>query len=473
MTRRLLFSYLTVTLVVLILLELPLAVFYRQREVDRLAAAAERDATVLASIYEDGLEKNLSLDPTAADEYRTDTTARVVVVDLAGISVVDSDAEIDRDFSTRPEIEVALSGRRSTGIRRSDTLDTELLYIAVPIASGGTVHGALRLTLDTQEVTERVWRFWVALVAIGVVVLVVIGGVGFAIARSVTRPVRRLQAAADRFSGGDLTPDPLDSSAPRELAALQRAMNDMAVQLDGLIERQRAFVADASHQLRTPLTALRLHLENIESQVSAPTTGQVEAAIDEADRLGVLVDDLLQLAQAERSGNTTAVDLAVTVGDRVDTWTATAELHDVVLASSIGSTDLPVVACAIPGGVEQILDNVIDNAIRAAPARTTVSVELVVGSEEHCVVVRDRGPGLDDDDKASALSRFWRADTSSPGSGLGLAIASSIAQASGGSLRLSDNDPTGLIVTLALPAAATDHTTVAPAAPCDQEKFSK
>ena len=78
--------------------------------------------------------------------------------------------------------------------------------MAVPVASGGVVHGALRLTIDTHEVTERVHAFWIGLVVIGVIILVVMAGIGTLIARSVTRPVRRLRAEAERFAHGDLTP---------------------------------------------------------------------------------------------------------------------------------------------------------------------------------------------------------------------------------------------------------------------------
>ena len=119
MTRRLLVSYLAVTVVVLLLLEIPLAVFYSQRELERLTAGLERDATVIASIYEDDLEAGRPLDPAAAEAYTIRTGARVVVVDARGISQVDTEQPSQRDLSTRPEIATALTGVRSTGRRSS------------------------------------------------------------------------------------------------------------------------------------------------------------------------------------------------------------------------------------------------------------------------------------------------------------------------------------------------------------------
>ncbi len=447
-------SYLAVTVVVLLLLEVPLALFFQQRELDRLTADIERDATVLATIYEDVLEDGLTADPLPALTYHTDTGARVVIVDAAGISIVDSELAPDRDYSTRAEIATALTGRRSTGTRYSETLDTDLLYVAVPIASGGTVHGALRITFDTHEVTERVWKFWIALAGVALVILTVMAGIGLLIARSVTRPVRRLHVAAEQFSGGDLTPVAIDSGAPPELVALGTAMNDMAARLADLIERQRSFVADASHQLRTPLTALRLRLENLQSAAAdQPTGDELDAAIEETTRLSTLVNDLLRLARTEQATDIGEVDLVPLVRDRVDTWAATAELGAVRL-----ELVLPVGegrATAMPGGIEQVLDNLIDNAIRAAPAGSAVTIELELGSTTHRVSVADLGAGLADEDKACALTRFWRSDTSIPGTGLGLAIADAIVGASGGSLSLADNEPNGLVVTFRLAAAST------------------
>ncbi len=453
MTRRLLLSYLAVTIVVLALFEIPLAIFFQQREQDRLSIDAERDATVLATIYEDALEKDLEPDPIPAADYFADTGVRTVVVDVDGISVIDTGNDVPRDFSTRPEIAAALNGERTTGTRYSETLGTELLYVAVPVASGGVVHGALRLTIDTHEVTERVQTFWIGLIVIGVIILVVMAGIGALIARSVTRPVRRLQAEAERFAGGDLTPSVSSGPSPPELAALEASMHEMARRLDDLIERQRAFVADASHQLRTPLTALRLRLENLETAVTEPTSvAQLDAAIDETTRLATLVDDLLQLARTERQAAIAEVDLAAIVRDRVDTWTATADVDDVRLEAQVPSESVHV--SAMVGGIEQVVDNLLDNAIRAAPAGSTVSVAVTQDDSGAQLVIADRGPGIDDADKAAALTRFWRADTGTPGTGLGLAICDAIVVAGGGHLRLDDNTPSGLRVTVTLAPAS-------------------
>ncbi len=209
----------------------------------------------------------------------------MVVVDRVGISQVDTGDVIDRDFSTRPEIAAALEGVRTSGTRRSDTLGTDLLYVAVPVASGGTVHGALRVTLDTSDVNRRIRTFWLSLGAIAVVVLSAVVVIGWVIARSVTRPLRELTASASRFASGDLSVSDHEPEGPPEIRVLDATMSTMAQRLDAVLRDQRRFVADASHQLRTPLTALRLRLENLQIDLAgADSDGPDRSAVDALER---------------------------------------------------------------------------------------------------------------------------------------------------------------------------------------------
>jgi signal transduction histidine kinase len=329
-----------------------------------------------------------------------------------------------------------------------------LVYVAIPVASGGVVHGALRITLDTAQVDAHVHRFWWGLAAIAVIVLSAMSLVGWLVARSVTLPLRRLNDTARRFGNGDLTVEDDTTDGPPELQELSGTMSTMAGQLAALIDEQRAFVADASHQLRTPLTGLRLRLENLQAGLTDADVEQVDSAIEEITRLSTLVTDLLQLARADRHDSPSAHDLAVLATERVDTWSALAETAQVHLAITTDRDS--VIAAAVPGAIEQILDNLLDNAIGMAPAGSTVTVTVTAGSTTHRLGVTDHGPGLSDHDKERATRRFWRGDTSRPGSGLGLAIAASLARASGGSLSLADAPGGGLAVTVDLLASPTE-----------------
>jgi signal transduction histidine kinase len=466
-TRRLLLGYLSVTVAVLVLLEVPLGLFYGQRELERRSAELYRDAAIIATIYEDALEGAAEPDPGPAFRYEDRTGARVVIVDVDGVSIVDTEQPTARDFTTRPEIAAALAGQWVSGRRPSETLGTQLLYVAMPVASGGEVHGALRLTITAAGTHAQIARFWWGLGAVATVVLATMALVGLLLARSVTRPLRDLQRMAERFSSGDLRTDAEGAVAgPPELQALARTMSTMAVRLDAVLQQQRTFVADASHQLRTPLTALRLRLENLQSDLEGAPAAELEAVIGETDRLSRLVNELLQLARAERAGEPVALDLAALTVDRVDTWSAVAESAGVGLQfdRAEGAAGAAVAVRALPGAIEQILDNVLDNAIAATPAGRSVHVSIDPpagpGSApeghdgiRHRLVIADEGPGLPDADKQRALSRFWRGSSTTGGTGLGLPIAHALAAASGGSLDLLDRPGGGLAVVVSFPVA--------------------
>lgn len=450
MTRRLLLSYLSITVLVLLLLEVPLGIVYSRREHDRFAAAAALDAGVLASFYEDVLEHGTPAEAAPADSYARRTGARVVVVDDAGVSIVDTDDEVPRDFSSRPEIRTALDGRRSSGDRRSETLDADLFYSSVPVASGGVVHGAVRLTLDSHEVSERVSTVWWALAAAAAVVLSVVAGVGWVLARSVTRPVRELRAAANRYAEGDLRPRPSPRSAPPELVELADSLGSMARRLDELLVEQRAFLADASHQLRTPLTSIRLRLENLQARLPDADADEVAAITRETERLTAIVADLLRLARADEPASRVAVDLGAITRDRVDTWQAVAEAEGVELV--LHAEPGPMWVTTVAGTAEQVLDNLLDNAVRASTSGDQVDVTVDVVEEGVRLVVADQGPGLTDDQKLLAVQRFWRGDRSEGGgTGLGLAIVEQLAERSGGALRLRDAHAGGLRAEVVLP----------------------
>jgi signal transduction histidine kinase len=450
-TRRLLAGYLLAAVVVLLVLEIPLGIIYQQRAMSGLEHDVERDATVLAGYYEEPLEQGVAPNPKAAQAYTRHTGVRVVVVDDKGTSLIDTSGPVGRDFATRPEVSSALSGRRAAGTRHSSTLGTDLLYVAVPISSGGEVHGAVRLTMDKAQTNAVVRRYWFGLFGVAVVVLVAITGIGWALARTVTRPLRDLDAAAARFATGDLAPSAPDPSAPAEITVLGETMNTMARRLDRLLSEQREFVADASHQLRTPLTALRLRLENLQDAADDPQDqDELGAALEETERLGSLVEGLLRLARAEEAGGTATVDLAGLAADRVDTWSAMAGAAGVTL--DLEAPGGAVDAVAVTSGVEQILDNLIDNAVGVSAEGTRVLVRVTRGRSAHELTVQDQGPGLSDELKERALDRFWRADRSTPGTGLGLPIAAALARASGGSLELHDAPQGGLAVVVSLPA---------------------
>jgi signal transduction histidine kinase len=440
MTRRLVLSYLAITLFVLVILEIPLAVTYERSQRDRLTTDIERDARVLATDAEGTLSGQADVDIQArADTYQQRFGGRVVVVDASGQSVADSGAPTPRDFSTRPEIvEVLGGGTLASGRRHSDTLDADLLYVAVPVASSAEVTGAVRITFPTGELDARVRRYWLSLAVLGGFVLLAVAGVGFVLARSVTEPVRDLEHVADRLASGDLTARAGQDTGPPEIRALAESVNEMAARLAVLVDAQHAFVANASHELRTPLTALRLHLENLRDasrpDASAPRQ-EIEAAASEVARLARLVDGLLGLARAQGARpERVDADVAGEARDRVETWSALAEEHGVELVLDV---DGQATAEVVPGAVAQVLDNLLANAIDVAPSGSDIRVSVRREGRFVELHVIDSGPGLSEADREHAFDRFWRGNGAAQGgSGLGLAIVAQLAHASGGDATL-------------------------------------
>ena len=451
MRRRLLASYLVVALLVLVALEVPLAISYARSERRDLTDKVERDAVALATLVEDSLERGGPVSAQvrrAAHDYGQDTGGRVLVVDSDGRALVDTAPTGSTGFSSRPEVATALGGEIATGTRGSRTLGSDLLYVAVPVASGGVVHGAVRITYPMSAVNSRVHRYWSILALVAACVLLAATAFAIALARWLTKPLDHLERAAVGVGEGDLSARaPVEG--PPEVRRLAATFNDTVATLDHLVRSQDQFVADASHQLRTPLTALRLRLENLERDVDAPGRDELNGALAEVERLSALVDALLVLARADRATSAPEpVDLDRLVRERVSSWAALAEDAGVSLDMRM---DDRLSALATPGRLEQVLDNLLANALDASPPGGTIALvgQRVNGSVE--LHVTDEGPGMTADEREQALDRFWRGGRAG-GFGLGLAIVDRLVRTDGGHVDLRDAPRGGLDAVVVLPA---------------------
>ena len=308
-----------------------------------------------------------------------------------------------------------------------------LLYVAVPVASGGRIDGAVRVTYPTSTIDSRVRRYWLILAAIAGIVLAVAFVVGMRVAAFVVRPLRRVESAAAAVGQGDLNARAPEHDGPDEVRSLATVFNDTVTRVSQLLSSQRQFVDDASHQLRTPLTALRLRLENLERDVREEGRADLEGALREVERLGELVESLLGLA---RSGARTAppgrVDLDRLVRERRDAWSPLAAERGLRLAVDVADA---VPAHAAEERVRQIVDNLLENAVEASPPGGTITLLVHAASPWVELRVRDEGPGLDEQERGRAFDRFWRG-RGGEGTGLGLAIVRSLVEADGGEVEL-------------------------------------
>lgn len=455
MRRRLLLSYVTLTLVVLLLLEIPLGVLYANEQRRSVTASVERDALRLSIKADEALEHgDVAAVGAVAQAYRARRGGRVLVVDADGKVIADSDARpaVGTDARDVPEIRAALRHREVQGSRAPATA-ADFLYFAVPIVAGNDVVGAVRVTYPTSFVDARIRRGWLLLVGIGLVALLVVFVVSLRLARQVTVPIERLADAATRFGDGDLSARAERGRGPPEVTELTARFNDTAAQVERLVGAQQEFVADASHQLRTPLAALRLRLENLESEVAAGGDAEADVAgsLAEVARLSRLVDGLLEVARAERAGGVaTTVDVRAVVTGRVDAWIAFADEHEVSFAVTLDGT---TAVRSVAGRLEQVLDNLVANAIEVSPAGGTIRIDAARGNERVTVTVADEGPGLTTEQRARAFDRFWRGSGAEGGAGLGLAIVRRLVEADHGAVRLDPAPGGGLAVVVDLPSA--------------------
>lgn len=459
MKWRLLAAFIGVTLVVLVAQNVPLATYVRSVERDRLLAGLERDAFVIAGSAEGVLSDGGDTDAlqSTVDLYRARDGAQVVVTDATGtaVAVSDDESRVGDDYSNRPEIAAALTGQPVTGERFSNTLGADLAYVAVPVRSGPDVVGTVRLTFPAAVIDDRAGDTVRGLVIVALISLAGAGVAALFVAFTIAGPIRRLQRTTERVAAGDLSTRAANDEGPPEVRQLADSFNTMTARVNELLDQQKAFTGDASHQLRTPLTALRLQLERAGDMIDTDPAGakaRVEAARAETERLQRLVDALLMLARAERHAMTTeTVDVGAVVAERVEMWAPLAAERAVVVRATPSATEPGIIALAVPQALEQIVDNLLDNAISIVPDGTTIEVAVHRAPERVTVHVLDRGPGMSEDQLAHALDRFWRAPTATHrGSGLGLAIVDHLARAGGGSVQLANRPGGGLDVAVHL-----------------------
>lgn len=437
----------------LIALGLPLTITLQQRA----TAELEREALIetqgiAAAIDPEDVDDPEKLQPIV-DQAAAQVGGRVIIVDEEGVLVVDSEGPAERGafFATpgRPEIRSALDGSPHSEIRDSQDLSEDIMATAVPIPDESRIVGAVRVTRSVQRVNDRVRNVTLGLLAIGGAALFAGLLLAFGLARSFSRPLVGLAGAARRLGSGDLSARAQDVGGATEIEDLGRSFDEMADRLERTVRAQREFVANASHQLRTPLTGMRLRIESaIAETEDEGAKRQLAAAEREVDRLSEIVDRLLATSRNVEEGKPTHVDLGDAVARAVTRWSERAErLESTLVTRGAGET-----AQGDPSDIDQILDNLIHNAISYAPGDVTIETGRRDGSA--VLTVKDAGPGIPVDDLPRVTDRFYRGSGTPPGgSGLGLAIARDLAEKWGGSLEVTSTPGEGTRVEVALQLA--------------------
>ncbi|SHM45026.1 sensor histidine kinase [Cryptosporangium aurantiacum] len=475
MRARLFVLLLTLIALVVVALLTPLAMNYatnaqRQVFIDRL-----QDTNRFALLLRDGSgSSEVNALRAEIDRYHDVYGIPTVVLD-AHRTVLLSSARVDLDDpAVSDRVDTALSGR-STEEMVIWPWENHPLVVAVPFLAGegAGVAGVVVTVSPTDALRTRVGTVWLVLAALSLGAIALFVAVADALATWVLRPVSSLDAAAHAITSGDLRSRAPVGTGPPELRRLARSFNEMAATVSGALEQQRAFVAEASHQMRNPLTALLLRVGNLADAVADDHGGQLPAraeteydeAVREGQRLQRVLEELLALARAERHlGAVRRVDVGTVLDERLSAWRVRADLRGQMLVrSGVASAE----AVVDPESLARVLDELLDNASRYAGDDGVIVAALRAGAGSPGVVrltISDDGDGLPLTEFDKVTDRFWRSPSHAnvPGTGLGLSIVTSLLQTFDARLEVSPGPQGGLAVTCVLPAPPAPPSSASP-----------
>jgi signal transduction histidine kinase len=411
-------------------------------------------------------------------DFRTDTVAAAITVSSiaeeslgdhsAGVHLARSIASLRR----RGDVVAvySTSGRQVTGASAMPGVTTAMvagadggqaphvypgngrLTVVLPVINDADSRplGSVAVARSTEPLEHRltVLRSWLA--AISVAGLAAAALIATKVARWVSRPLAALEATAQHLGDGDFAARAPAGVGPPEVRSLALNFNRMAGRLEALVSGHQAMMADVSHQLRTPLAALRLRLDVLALQSSDNLADELAGAQDEVARLSRMVNGLLAVARAEHvTAAQVPIQVQTVLKDRAAAWKPAADEKSVQLTAE---AEEPLTARMREGHLEQILDNLLANALEAVSAGGHIRLGAHSRKDRIGIVVADDGPGMSEQQQQAAFRRFGSARPG--GTGLGLAIVHRLVTADGGIAELSDTPGGGLTVTIDLPALA-------------------
>ncbi len=383
----------------------------------------------------------------------------VLIVDRAQEVMVayvrDPAASIEKPLR-REGLSLALQGQESSG--STAVAGLPVVYAAVPIRSGDQIVGAAYLALPLVELADQLRhiRLFIGWTILGTLLWAAL--VSVLLAQRIAGPIQEMRTATMRMAAGQLT-ERVPARTADELGDLARSLNYMAAELERLDATRREFVADASHELRTPVANLAVAVEALRASVpasSAETTALLDAVEREVERLRTLVGNLLDLSSVESGRlqlHLVPTDIAQVTGQVVESFRARAARQRVSLEQRGPASGLS--AHADPDRTAQVLSNLLDNALKFTPEGGRVIIGVSQQRSAIALRVEDTGPGIPADDLPHIFDRFFKTDRSrsgQKGAGLGLAIARGLVVAQGGEITVENRPEGGARFVVTIPA---------------------
>jgi len=451
MTRRVAAALIVLTLTLLVAAVVPLALGAIAHERDSFVEDTARTTASIAGLAEERLGDHVADDPALNAAIRTASRQGdgLLILNEAGDVVISEGKPSDDTWR-----ELVTQSRQQNDPTTALTNDRAIAVQTVWQDGNltGTPIGTVVLERPISPLSQDIANLWLYLVGLSGLAMIAAVVVAIYFARWVSRPLANLDNAARAIADGDLTVRAKPGYGPPEVRRMAGTFNMMAGRLEALVHGHRAMLADASHQLRTPLTALRLRLDLLAVDSAPAAAAELAGAQEEIARLSRLVDGLLATARAEAvTEQLEQIDVFEAVSERVAAWQPVADGNGVKLVAEHSAiSPAPRVALGA-GHLEQILDNLLDNAIEAVGEEGgTVRASVARSEAGIMLTVADDGPGMTPQERSRAFLRFTTG--SQNGTGLGLAIVHRLVTANGGTIRLADTPGGGLTVEVGLPS---------------------
>ena len=329
---------------------------------------------------------------------------------------------------------------------RTESGDAPMFTVGVPFKMGETVTGAVFIQTRAQQIESGLSEILGRIVLLAAVVIALTGIVVFLFVRRRMKPLKKLEAAAATIADGDFSVQVDEKKGDPELRELSGAFNTMTRKLQGVEAGRREFVANVSHELRSPITSIRGFAEGMADGV-IPEEEQpkyLRLVADESKRLSGLIDDLLALSRLERED--AKPELSVFDVNEMLRRAVICRMNDLEEKKIDVSCEFEADSCTVEADsdrIEQVVINLLDNAIKFTPEGGKISLESAVKDGTAEITVRDSGSGVAPEDREKIFDRFFTADrahTVGKGTGLGLSICKRIMEMHGQSIRLLDTE---------------------------------
>jgi two-component system phosphate regulon sensor histidine kinase PhoR len=460
-------AFVLLTIVTAIILSSFLVVQLGDNVESKISQRLQSNAILAGEVFKKAmLEGDIAYIQREAKELAKNLNLRITIIDKQGKVLADSerDARSMENHGERPEFIEAVEKGTGESTRFSQTLNYPMKYVAVRVTDGEEAIGVVRIAVPLTEVQLELHQLYRVAIIGAITAICIAGVIAYVMARGISTPIRQMKEVADAIAKGQF--DKKSSiRGEDELAELAQSLNAMSDELKLKIERLKYldnvrtdFVANVSHELKTPLTSIRGFVETLEDgAINDSNSARRFLAIikKHAQRLGNIIDDLLRLSELESGGGIekAELDLRGLIDEIVMGFG-----HSLTVKQQKLSVETSGVDFTIRGDrdrIEQVFVNLIDNAIKYTKEGGRIKLQLAQTGDSVIVTVEDNGIGIPKEDIERVFERFYRVDKAHSrelgGTGLGLSIAKHIVLVHNGEIRIESEVNRGTKVFVTLP----------------------